>query len=183
MGMTIDIEAKTASDDNVRIERYDIEPIRAVVPDWDRWPRWLRHWFCRYRVEPVHVGRVANVTCDAFHEYHALTSTLGSGDDDQLDPPAEIGFGDDDSAFSTSDTALNNEVGERTPITDPSADGKTFNVDEYLSSNEQNGNTLRELGIFSESGDLWQHSATDQVYNKDSTFALVINISIPFSDV
>lgn len=173
---------KVRATDNVRIEQYDIAAIRAGYPGWDDLPKRVRHVWVKRCTEPVHVGRVSNVTCVALHEYVTRAMTFAERDAGSLDPPRELAWGDDDTSFATTDTELNNEVGERTPITDPSATDTTFNIDEYLSSNEQNGNTLREVGIFSESGDLWQHSATDQVYNKDNTFALVINISIPIGD-
>lgn len=178
----IAIAATVGVEENIRIARYDIAALRERYPNWDDWPKHTRRRYCEYAAEPATVERVSNVTTDLLHQYQAEVLTLSSSDSDKLDPPSEIAFGDDDSSFSTSDTAMNNEFGNRISITDPSRSGKTTNFDEYLSSNEQNGNTIKEIGVFSSDGDLYQHSATSQDYSKDSSFALIINITISHSD-
>jgi hypothetical protein len=180
--MSVDIAPTTVCDANIRITRYDIDALRDRYPGWDDWPKHTRRRYCEHAAAPETVERVANVTCDALHEYYATVLTLEPGDGDRLDPPNEIAFGDDTSSFLTSDTAMNNEVGERLRITDVSSSGKDTNFDEYLSSNEQNGNTLSEIGVFSEGGEMYQHAALSQSYSKDSTFALSINITVSHSD-
>lgn len=174
--------AQTAADDNIRIERYDIDAVRERFPTWDDWPRSARKTYLQ-GAEPVHVGTSSNVTTDLLHEYYATLLTIEPADTDLLDPPAEIAFGSDDTSFATTDTSMNNEVGSRLPITDKTSSAKDFEIDEFLSSNEQNGNTIAEVGVFSEDGDMLQHGPTSTTYNKTSSFALLINITISHSDV
>lgn len=169
-------------EDNIRFEKYDIDRVREHVPEWDILPKWMRHWYCRYYIQPVEVGSVHNVTCDGLHDYVALALTLTASDSSDLDPAGEIAFGDDESSFSTSDTSMNNEVGNRINVNDRTRSGKDFNIDEYLSSNEQNGNTLKEIGVFSQDGTMYQHASTPTNYNKDSSFAITINVKITVGD-
>lgn len=176
------IAPTTVSDANIRVETYDIEAMREVFPGWDQLPKHQRHRLVKCAGDPLTVERVSNVTCDALHEYYADVLTLETSDGKNLDPPHEIAFGDDTSSFSTSDTSMNNEVGDRITITDATSSSKDTNFDEYLSSNEQNGNTLSEIGVFSEDGEMYQHAALSTSYNKDSGFALSINITISHAD-
>lgn len=178
----IQVAPKVSTADNVRIARYDVDALRERYPNWDDWPRHTRRRYCEHAADPESVERSSNVTCDALHEYYAAVLTFETGDGNRLDPPHEIAFGSDDTAFSTTDTTMNNEVGERITATDVSQTGKNTELDEYLSSNEQNGNTIKEIGVFSEGGEMYQHAPTSTTYNKDSSFALVINITISHSD-
>lgn len=178
-----DVAPKITTEENVRVARYDANRIREHIPAWDGLSKPAQQrQLHRTAVEPSSVTETSNVTCVGLHEYLAEVLTLGIDEGDALDPPAQIGFGNDDSSFSPNDADLNNEVGSRIAVTSPAATGTQFSVDELLSTSEQNGNTLRELGLFGADGTLYQHAPTDQVYEKDSTFALVISITIPISD-
>ena len=176
--------AQTGSDDNVRVEKYDTDALRDAFPAWDDWPRETRVAYLRGQdTHPVSVEESSNVTCTALHEYYAMVLTLESDESEDLDPPHKLAFGDDASSFSTGDTAMNNEVGDRATITDVSATGTTTNIDEFVSSNQQNGNALAEIGVFSEDGEMYQHAPLSSTYQKDSSFALLINITITHSDI
>lgn len=169
-------------EDNVRVERYDIGALREEISKWDQLTTDAKVRVLE-AVPAVEAGESSNVTCVALHEYYPDVLTVSSAEDAMLDPVAEIGFGDDDSSFLTSDTELNNEVGSRTRITDATPTGTSVQFDEYLSSNEQNGNTLRELGVFSEGGDLYQHAPFPDPVEKTSNDALIISISLSHGDV
>ena len=175
------LDPKVSATDNVRVTKYDMTAVRERVPEWDRLSRAERVTALK-ACEPQHTGRSSNVTCNALHEYLAFVLTLDPDQGDDIDAPAEIAFGDDDTAFDETDTQLNSEVGNRISITTRDVTANEFTVDELLGENEQNGNTLRELGIFSDSGELYQHAPTDQVYEKDSSFSLLISIQIPIND-
>jgi hypothetical protein len=121
------------------------------------------------------------VTTTGLHDLVAVRLTLDAGESTEIEDLATLVLGDDDSSFATSDTSLNNKIGEIS-ITDPSASGATFEVNEFLSSNELNGETIRELGIESESGTLLTHAPTPSALSKDQTKAYLFNVEITMSD-
>jgi hypothetical protein len=166
---------------NVRAERYDVERLRERYPDWDRWPKARRHRYCQDHATPVHVGETHNVTTTVLQKYVATALTLDAADSGALDPPAVLVFGDGGGPYNESDTALNSRVGSIS-ITDPSASGTDFTIDEFLSSNELNDKIINELGIESAGGQLWNHAPTDTTYEKDSSFAVIWSVTIPIDD-
>lgn len=121
------------------------------------------------------------VNTDGLHELIAVRLTLDASQAGDIDDLATLAIGDDDSSFATTDTALNNRIGEIS-ITDPSASGSTYEINEFLSANELNGETIREVGIETADGTLVQHAATPSDISKTSSLALLFNVEITFSD-
>lgn len=130
-----------------------------------------------------------NVTCIGMHRQTAALLNHHNDHDTIVDPPTELAFGDDwgggtspdSTMFTSSDTSLNNRVGA-VDLTDPSNSDDTYRVDEQVSSLELNGETLRELGIFTEAGKMWNHSPMPTEVNKTSDEALTVSVSIPAGD-
>lgn len=168
------------SESNIRVERYDVTRLRELT-HWDVLSTGLRQAVLNI-LPPTETAHSSNVTTIGLHEYLPLALSLGPASAGQLDPPAELAFGDSQASFSAGDTSLNNEVGSRIDITDLSASGDTLNYDEYVSAVEQNGNTLAEIGAFSADGQMYQHAPLSQTYEKDNTFELIINGTFTFSD-
>lgn len=131
-----------------------------------------------------------NVTCVGLHRQVAILLNHHNEYDTVVDPPTEIAFGDDwgggtspdSGVFNTSDTELNNRVGA-VELTDPSSTDTTYRVSEQVSSLELNGESIRELGIVTESGKLWNHAPMPtEIEEKTSSEALSISISLPIGD-
>lgn len=121
------------------------------------------------------------VTTEGLHETVAVRLTLDPDQASDIDELATLLLGDDDSSFATTDTSLNSKVGDLS-ITDPSASGDLYEINEFLSSNELNGETIREVGIETASGTLVQHAPTPNDIAKDQSKALLFNIEIQMSD-
>lgn len=175
---------QTASADNARLVGFDVDVLRYHIPEWDALPREARRANLLdppRGLTPSRVETVSNVTCDGWQEHLAHAATLDPSRGDELDGPGRLALGSDDSAFATTDTSLNNRLGSIS-ITDPVSQGATFRVNEFLSSNELNGTTIRELGIESESGSLWNHAPTSQDWAKDQNLAILFQVEITMSD-
>lgn len=179
-----------AMGDNVHVEVYDARDLREkYTPEWDRLSRRERR--DRVRAEaPLHSEQsTQNTTCIPLLQQIAKLLNFRNGAERVRDPPTELALGDDwgggaspdSTVFSTYDEQLNNEVG-RVPITDPSDSGRSFRVDEYVGTQELNGETLRELGIVLESGALANHAPLSQEIQKTSDEAVAIGVDIPISN-
>lgn len=165
--------------DNVRIETYDISTLRAIEPRFDDLSKEGRRRLLSY-IRPQSAQTAHNVTCNPLHELVAELLNFNANREN-VDDIATLAFGSDDSSFSSTDTELNNKVGE-IDVVDPSNDGTEFRVDEYVDSLELNGETLRELGLVSESGQLLNHAPFPSAIDKTSSIALLVSVSIPISD-
>jgi len=166
---------------NVHVLGFDRARLRAAVPEWDGLPRAARHAHLnRGTVAPHRETHTHNVACEGLFGYIAHALTLSQSEGSDLAGPGRLALGDDASAFDSSDTSLNNRVGD-IAITDPVAQGPTFRINEFLSSNELNGETIRELGIESSDGTLWNHSATDEAWSKTQNLALLFEVEITIS--
>lgn len=179
---SIDIEEHAvALQENVTLTAYDVSAVRARHGDWAELPKADRRRIVEAEAPVQEVQETHNVTCIGLHEYLPSLLNFKNDYDAVVDHAAEVAFGTDASTFAVSDRELNNEVG-RIALTDPSDRTDTWAVSEFLSSVELNGSTLSELGIYSESGVLWNHAPIPNPISKDSSIAVIADISLPFGD-
>lgn len=183
MSTRIDEGVQVGITDNIRIAGYDVS---NAVPGWHDLQRNQRHAILR-NLPPDWVETVSNTTVDGLHEYIPALLNGRNTITDVQDDPAELAFGDDwgggttadSTVFTTGDTALNNEVG-RIGITDPDNQGREWRCDEYVSSLELNGYTLREIGVYSAGGTLYNHAPLSSEIPKTDQLALLVGVSITF---
>jgi len=174
--------AEAVATDNVRVVAFDVDRLRYAIPEWDALPRAARLAHLRDTpVAPRQTSTASNATTTGLHETIAAALTLAPTQGDDIDELDTLLLGDDDSSFSDTDTSLNNKIGD-IQITDRSATGATFEINEFLSSNQLNGETIAELGIQTASGRLCNHAPTTADYAKDQTIAILFNVEITFSD-
>lgn len=126
------------------------------------------------------VYHFSNITCVGLHSYIPLLLDFRNEYDRVVDHADLIAFGDDASAFAENDETLNNRIGEIS-LTDPESLGTQWRCSELLGQLELNGENIRELGVVSESGRLWNHAALPTPLEPKTTDdAVVINIAINF---
>lgn len=124
------------------------------------------------------IQRVENVTCVGLHE--DIVDAIDPGQRVSLGAD-DLALGDDDSTSpSSSDTSLNNQIG-RTDVTTADDEGSNLFLSTFIDSSELNGYTFREVGIYSESGTLWNHALLANPVEKTSTKTVTIDVSLAFS--
>ena len=174
--MTKDTIAATGRIDT---KTYDVSPPEELSEEAKL--EWLRDH------DPVDENIDYNTTLFGMHEYFAIN----------LDPTQELeedithlAVGDDDTAPDSENEELNNEV-FRKGVTDYSQNGNTILASTFIASDEANGNTFREVGLFAggaEPGDaeyperMWNHSTIADIA-KDDTRTITIDVTLEFSAV
>lgn len=177
-------ERAVALGDNVDVTVFDVGSVREEIDrqTWRTMPKGSRRELVTNHARVVDEQTTHNVTCIGWHEYLPTLLNFKHDYEQIADPASEVAFGDDAaSGFAIGDRSLNNRVGA-IELTDPADQGDTWSCAEYLSSLELNGETLREGGIISASGALWNHFELPQYIQKDSNTALLIEIRVPFGD-
>ena len=93
-------------------------------------------------------------------------------------PPTHIGFGDDNTSATINDTSLGNEL-VRKSISDTSTTDQRVKFTALLTSVEQNGEVIREIGLFnaSTSGTMLQRCTFADI-NKTSSIELEVEVYI-----
>lgn len=188
------------------ISVHDLDDVREDVDDWDdlgKYERWLvlrdpddvdvdalgydAHGLDRERAEELlarsppdaEVEETTNTTVDGLHEYIV----------DNLDPAqarnedcSHLAVGTDDTAPSTADSSLGAEV-YRTEITDVIDNGKDLTTSTFLDSTEANGNTLAEVGLFTDTsannGTMLNRATITKIV-KDDTKTATIDVELQF---
>ena len=130
---------------------------------------------------------VFNVTTTNFHEY--LVDSLDPSQTRNLDVQYVALGTDSGSGTSVSDTSLNNEVFTK-QITDETDNGTELLTSTFVASDEANGETLNEIGVYT--GDpansdsdndifLINHATFSDVV-KDSNRTITFDVTLTFSD-
>lgn len=183
MAHDVTITSGVSAQSNVHVHVYDVAT--AIDAAADAGMNW-RDMSKRERRAAVEgfgtlreTAHTSNATCVALHE--DMARALVPTERGELPDPDVLAFGDGTSSFTSSDTSLNNRVGE-IGITDPTNDGTTWLISEYVDSLELNGETLAELGVVSSDGGLWNHSPMPNAIDKTTASALTVNVEIPMSD-
>ena len=130
-------------------------------------------------LEPDEENTDYNTTVFGMHEYFAIN----------LDPtqPLEedvthLAIGDDNTSPEDTNDALNNEV-FRKEVTDHSQTGDELLASTFIESDEANGETFREVGLFAGPDDvdrMWNHSTIGDI-EKDNTRTITIDVTLTFS--
>lgn len=174
-----------------RIDRktYNTEELREQYDDWGEMDEREKLEATR-DADPADEQTVYNVTTDLLHQYFVDNlDPAQTGAKDNL-TAAWLGLGTDSgSGTSTTDTDLNTRVYEET-VTDHADNGKDLLASTFIGSDEANGNTLNELGLFT--GDpaglgntdvfLINHATFANV-TKDNTKTITFDVTLTFSDV
>ena len=130
-------------------------------------------------LEPVEEHTDYNTTVFGMHEYFAInldpTQTLE-------EDVTHLAVGDDDTAPSDTNDTLNNEV-FRKEVTDHSQTDNELLASTFIESDEANGETFREVGLFAgpDAVDrMWNHSTIASI-EKDNTRTITIDVTLTFS--
>lgn len=135
-------------------------------------------------LEPEEEHTDYNTTVDGMHEYFAINL---NPDETLEEDVTHLAVGDDDTSPATSNDELNNEV-FRKEVTDHSQNGNELLASTFIESDEANGETLREVGLFAggeEPGDadfpdrMWNHSTISSI-EKDNTRTITIDVTLTF---
>lgn len=178
--------------DNTRIigridaQEHDIETLQERYPDWDSLSKQER-LEATHSVSPTESWTTYNVTTERFHEYFV----------DNLDPQntstsanlttAWVGLGTDAAGgTAATDTDLNTRAYEQ-EVTDVADNGNELVASSFLASDEGNGNTFDEIGLFT--GDplnlsqdevfLINHATFNDV-EKDNSKTLTFDVTLTF---
>lgn len=173
-------------EDNVRISKYDVRPMRDRYPRWDSLPKDRRKELLTGEAEPVAVDTTHNITTEYFWSYIARLLNDRNDYDRVVDPPAHIVFADDPGPFSLGDSEFTagSDLG-RVVLTDPRNVANEWRANELVGALELNGKTLESLAIETESGEYWNLTELPdaaEVDQKTSEEALVVEVILPVND-
>lgn len=172
----------------VSTEVHDTTKLEESVEDYDSLTKREKLELVRER-EPEYSETVRNVTVDRFHEYFVdnLDANQTSSEDNVT--VEYMAFGTDSgSGTSTSDTDLNNRVYSE-QVSSVADNGKSLLASALLDSNEANGNTLNEVGLYTggpanlgNSDVFMLNHATFSDIVKDSSKTVAFDVTLSFSD-
>lgn len=188
---------------------HDVEQLRERVDDWDELSEKERSLVVRppetidtdkldtdelkyaeIYVQPTKEETTYNITVDSFHQYFVDNLDPGNTGPEANISATHLALGTDGASGTTaSDSDLNTRV-YSTAVTDHADNGKELLCSTFLDSNEGNGNTFDELGLFT--GDpanlanadvfMLNHSTFAGV-SKDSSSTVTFDVTLTFSDV
>lgn len=168
---------------------HSIDDLRERVDDYDSLSNKEKLELTR-NVDPSYQDEVYNVTTDQLHEYFVenLDPTDTTGDADIN--ASWLGLGVNGGAgTSTTDEDLNDRRYETT-VTDGTDNGKELLTSTFVPSDEANGNTFDELGLFSNdpanltNADVFLiNHATFTAITKDNTKTITFDVRLSFSDL
>lgn len=167
----------------VDVALYDVDELRDAVDGWDELGKAAkRAALLEADVEPVKQHSTTNTTVDDLHRY--LVDNLDR-DQDVNENATHLAVGTDDAAPTTADGALGNEV-YRAALTDVIDNGTDLTTSTFLDSSEANGNTLREVGLYTADaatgGILLNHALITEI-PKDDTKTATIDVELQFQAV
>lgn len=171
------LRCEVALDSNIRVEQYK-------TPDSEGWtdlPKRERLRRLQTTAEPETVGECHNVTCIRLHEYLPAFLNFRNDFDRIADHPDRLAFGDGTATPTQSDTQLNNRVGSVT-LTSPRNTGAEWSCTELVGSLELIDEDLYELGVESETGDLYNHALLPEpIAPKTTNDELIVTVTWSFS--
>lgn len=149
------------------------------LPDeWDQFTDDEKiEWLSEHNADETHVDY--NTTVTGMHEYFAINLDDTQTVDENV---THLAVGDDGTSPDVSDTTLTNEV-FRKQVSDYSQINETLTASTFIDSDEANGSTLREVGLFAgpdQSDRMWNHS-TIAAIEKDNTRTITIEVDLTFS--
>lgn len=168
-------ESKLEAKGRIDIATYSDEQL----PDkWDTYDDSEKLAYLRTE-SPESTETVSNITVDGMHEYFAKNL-----DDSQaIDKAAtHLAVGIDDTPPGSDDTMLGNEV-FRKQITDYAQTGSELLCSTFIDSDEANGYTLSEVGLFSGPGSsdtMWNHALIADIV-KDDSRTITVDVRLTFA--
>lgn len=140
-------------------------------------------------VEPEYEDTAYNVTTDSLHEYFVDNLDPGNDSAGSNVNAGWVGLGiNGGGATDTSDTDLNTRTYEE-EVTDVADNGKELLASAFIDSDEGNGNTFDEIGLFSgdpanlgDSDTFLINHATFSDVEKDNTRTVTFDVTLTFSD-
>lgn len=179
---------------------HDVDMLQAHVDEWDTLSDYQKSLVVRppeqidvgsldeqnvgyalMDVEPTEEVSEFNTTCVGLHEYIVDELDAGQTVDEEA---SHLALGNDSSSTpSSGDTALNNEV-FRKSVTDHADNGTELLCSTFVSSEEANGYTLEELGLYTDDGtgsDILLNHSTFSAVTKDSSKTVTFDVTLSFS--
>jgi len=133
---------------------------------------WLRE------KNPVEQFTEYNTTVFGMHEYFAINLSEDASINEYA---SHLAIGDDGTDPEVTNDTLNNEV-FRKEVTDTSQVDNELLCSTFVDSEEANGETFREVGLFAgtdPSDRMWNHSTISSI-DKDNTRTITIDITLTF---
>lgn len=166
---------------DIQLSVHDVDVLRYLYPEWDCLNKKQKLKLIKNTSSSVlRKIQIHNATCVDLHKYLAKNIDPEKNANESGD---KIAFGDDDSSISSSDTSLNNKVGD-VGISDTSYDSSsqetTFTT--FVDSSELNGETLSEIGLIGTDSNLWNHADIDPDISKSNSETVVADIFISFTN-
>lgn len=159
----------------IDIKEYDEE---QLSDDWDSLSDSEKLSYLR-ETEPVNETTDYNTTVDGMHEYFAAnidpSQTLQAA-------TTHLAIGNDNTAPSSTNSTLNNEI-FRKQVTDHTQNGNEILASTFVDSNEANGTTFREVGLFAgpnATDRMWNHATIADI-SKDSSRTITIDVTLTFT--
>lgn len=177
--MTVEIKDSASLRGKITTRVWDVGDLKNADPEWDNRTHEEQHSLLRdpstYPTAPMYEGTSSNMPVDGYLE------EMAAGNNPQ---PTHLAIGDGTTAPDGSNTSLNNEV-YRTIVGDDESSGRDRVTSTYLSENEANGHSLREIGFTDGATDenwtLLTHAvldSSDQIDEKLSTMVVVYNYTL-----
>lgn len=167
----IDLGEQTKSSGIVTVKKFSAEFIDESQSE-EKILQQLR------QMTPQGWSRQKNTTTTGMNKYLVDCADLGQT------PISDyyLAVGNDDTAPSSTNTSLNNEV-YRTSYTNSTDNGSSVKISTYIGSGGANGYTIKEVGYFTANsgGLMLNHSILSSYIAKDSSFALQVDVSFSFS--
>jgi len=173
----------------VKTKIHDVAELKKLYPDWDTLTREEKIEATR-RVEPTDDDLSYNITTDGMHEYFVDNLNPANTDPEANVSASHLALGTDGaSGTAETDTDLNNRVFSL-EVTSHGDTGDELLCSTFLGSSEANGNTLDELGLFTDDP---ANLANDDVFmlnhadfagvTKDNSKTITFDVTLQFSDV
>lgn len=168
---------------------HDVSTLKNKIDDdWETLTEQQKMQVCR-DVTPEYTDSVYNVTTVGLHEY--FVDNLNPGDTSSAANVTALWLGlgnNGDAGTNEADTDLNSrEYSEQ--VTNAADEGKDLRVSTFLDSEEGNGVTFNELGVFS--GDPQAMDTNDDIFmlnhasfapvTKDGTKTVTFDVTLSFT--
>jgi len=178
------VRSRSTARGRVEVSVWDVDRLRAEFDDWDDLPKREKARCVRELktgADPDEFDETTNAFNDDWHEY--LVDRLDRSQDPATVQCTHFAVGTDGSPASSSDDGLGNEV-YRTTVADTTDDSRELLVQCFLDSGEANGNTLREMGLFTDvaggSNELQLNRARISEVAKDDSKTVSIDVTLEF---
>lgn len=177
------VSSKQATYGDVRVAVHDRDPLERAASshglEFDSLGKQERHELAR-GVAPTEVWETTNTTVKGLHEW--IVDALHPGTTESAETIEYLAVGTDGTTPTSDDSSLGNEV-YRVTNTDRENRGRDLRTSTFLDTTEANGNTLREVGLFTESsGGLMVNRALISEIVKNNRKTVTIDVTLKFRE-